>query len=167
MAKAKDTEQNGERQSAEEMLTRVSEEIDRLNKMGLDAPEAQSRHDAATARFEDGAYHEAEMLASEGVLMARAVREMAAISISVSQKEESERRSVRKQVIREVSEHLTALMSGPLSPERLRMQMAETAEGILEKNLTAKIEEGENGRYFGPAYEEYKQRTKMFVPFVF
>ncbi|MFC1484638.1 methyltransferase family protein [Candidatus Neomarinimicrobiota bacterium] len=33
--------------------------------------------------------------------------------------------------------------------------------------VTAKIEEGENVRYFGPAYEEYMQRTKMFVPFLF
>jgi protein-S-isoprenylcysteine O-methyltransferase Ste14 len=33
--------------------------------------------------------------------------------------------------------------------------------------ITAKIEEGENVRYFGPAYEEYMRRTKMFVPFVF
>jgi protein-S-isoprenylcysteine O-methyltransferase Ste14 len=33
--------------------------------------------------------------------------------------------------------------------------------------ITAKIEEGENIKYFGPAYEEYMVKTKMFVPFVF
>jgi protein-S-isoprenylcysteine O-methyltransferase Ste14 len=33
--------------------------------------------------------------------------------------------------------------------------------------VTAKIEEGENVRYFGPAYKEYMRRTKMFVPFLF
>ena len=32
---------------------------------------------------------------------------------------------------------------------------------------TAKIEETENLRYFGPVYKEYMGRTKMFVPFIF
>jgi protein-S-isoprenylcysteine O-methyltransferase Ste14 len=32
---------------------------------------------------------------------------------------------------------------------------------------TARAEEGENIRYFGPEYEEYMKRTRMFVPFVF
>jgi protein-S-isoprenylcysteine O-methyltransferase Ste14 len=32
---------------------------------------------------------------------------------------------------------------------------------------TAKAEEVENVRYFGPAYQAYMQRTKMFIPFVF
>lgn len=33
--------------------------------------------------------------------------------------------------------------------------------------LTARSEEAENIRFFGEAYREYMQRTKMFVPFVF
>ena len=32
---------------------------------------------------------------------------------------------------------------------------------------TARIEEGENIRYFGPAYKEYMRNTKMFVPYLF
>lgn len=32
---------------------------------------------------------------------------------------------------------------------------------------TAKVEEVENGRYFGTAYQAYMQRTKMFIPFIF
>jgi protein-S-isoprenylcysteine O-methyltransferase Ste14 len=32
---------------------------------------------------------------------------------------------------------------------------------------TAKAEESENIRYFGPAYSEYMKRTKMFIPFLF
>ncbi len=32
---------------------------------------------------------------------------------------------------------------------------------------TVKVEEEENIRYFGPAYQEYMQETKMFIPFVF
>ena len=32
---------------------------------------------------------------------------------------------------------------------------------------TARVEEAENVRYFGQAYEEYKKQTKMFVPFLF
>lgn len=32
---------------------------------------------------------------------------------------------------------------------------------------TAKVEELENLRYFGAAYQAYMQRTKMFIPFVF
>ena len=32
---------------------------------------------------------------------------------------------------------------------------------------TARIEEGENARFFGPAYEQYRQRSKMFIPFLF
>ena len=33
--------------------------------------------------------------------------------------------------------------------------------------MTGKIEEGENIRYFGPAYQEYMQKTRMFIPFIF
>lgn len=32
--------------------------------------------------------------------------------------------------------------------------------------VTAKIEETENIRYFGAAYRDYMQQTKMFIPFV-
>jgi protein-S-isoprenylcysteine O-methyltransferase Ste14 len=32
---------------------------------------------------------------------------------------------------------------------------------------TARAEEFENIRYFGPAYSEYMKRTKMFIPFLF
>lgn len=32
--------------------------------------------------------------------------------------------------------------------------------------LTARVEEGENERYFGTAYRAYRARTWMFVPFV-
>jgi protein-S-isoprenylcysteine O-methyltransferase Ste14 len=33
--------------------------------------------------------------------------------------------------------------------------------------LTARIEEEENLRFFGPAYREYMQGTKMFIPYIF
>jgi protein-S-isoprenylcysteine O-methyltransferase Ste14 len=33
--------------------------------------------------------------------------------------------------------------------------------------VTARVEEAENGRYFGDAYCEYRKRTRMFVPFLF
>ena len=33
--------------------------------------------------------------------------------------------------------------------------------------VTARIEEAENAHFFGPAYEVYRKRTKMFVPFLF
>jgi protein-S-isoprenylcysteine O-methyltransferase Ste14 len=32
--------------------------------------------------------------------------------------------------------------------------------------LTARVEEGENIRYFGETYQEYMKKTKMFVPFL-
>jgi len=32
---------------------------------------------------------------------------------------------------------------------------------------TARVEEAENVRFFGPEYEEYKKQTRMFVPFLF
>ena len=32
---------------------------------------------------------------------------------------------------------------------------------------TARVEEVEDVRFFGPAYEEYRKRTKMFIPFLF
>ena len=32
---------------------------------------------------------------------------------------------------------------------------------------TARIEEGENVKFFGPAYAEYRKRTKMFIPYLF
>ena len=33
--------------------------------------------------------------------------------------------------------------------------------------ITAKIEEVENVRFFGAAYQDYMKQTKMFVPFIF
>jgi len=33
--------------------------------------------------------------------------------------------------------------------------------------MTAKIEEAENVRFFGAAYQAYMQRTKKFIPFIF
>jgi protein-S-isoprenylcysteine O-methyltransferase Ste14 len=32
---------------------------------------------------------------------------------------------------------------------------------------TARVEEAEDIRFFGPAYEEYVERTRMFIPFLF
>jgi protein-S-isoprenylcysteine O-methyltransferase Ste14 len=32
---------------------------------------------------------------------------------------------------------------------------------------TARVEEGENIRYFGDEYVDYMKHSKMFVPFVF
>jgi protein-S-isoprenylcysteine O-methyltransferase Ste14 len=32
---------------------------------------------------------------------------------------------------------------------------------------TARIEEVENAAFFGPAYEAYKEQTRMFIPFLF
>ena len=32
---------------------------------------------------------------------------------------------------------------------------------------TARIEEAEDIRFFGPAYEAYMQQTKMFIPYLF
>jgi protein-S-isoprenylcysteine O-methyltransferase Ste14 len=39
------------------------------------------------------------------------------------------------------------------------------ATGFLA--ATARIEERENVKFFGPTYEAYMKRTKMFIPFVF
>ena len=33
--------------------------------------------------------------------------------------------------------------------------------------LTAKVEEIENVRFFGPQYNDYQRRSKMFLPFIF
>ena len=33
--------------------------------------------------------------------------------------------------------------------------------------ITAKIEEAEDVRFFGPAYQTYRQQTRMFIPFLF
>ena len=33
--------------------------------------------------------------------------------------------------------------------------------------MTARIEEAENARFFGPAYEAYRKQTKMFIPYLF
>jgi protein-S-isoprenylcysteine O-methyltransferase Ste14 len=33
--------------------------------------------------------------------------------------------------------------------------------------MTAKIEEAEDVRFFGPAYQAYMQQTRMFIPFLF
>jgi protein-S-isoprenylcysteine O-methyltransferase Ste14 len=33
--------------------------------------------------------------------------------------------------------------------------------------MTARMEEAENIRYFGSAYQDYMKKTRMFVPFLF
>jgi protein-S-isoprenylcysteine O-methyltransferase Ste14 len=43
--------------------------------------------------------------------------------------------------------------------------LAAAATGFLL--ITAKIEEAENVRFFGAAYQAYLRRTKRFIPFVF
>ena len=44
------------------------------------------------------------------------------------------------------------------------LALAAAATGSLV--ATAKAEERENVRFFGPSYESYMKRTKMFIPFV-
>jgi protein-S-isoprenylcysteine O-methyltransferase Ste14 len=50
-------------------------------------------------------------------------------------------------------------------PSWLGGALALGATGFLV--ATAKVEEAENVRYFGPAYGDYMRRTRMFIPFVF
>jgi len=38
---------------------------------------------------------------------------------------------------------------------------------IVALLATARIEEAENIRHFGPAYEEYMRQTKRFIPYIF
>jgi protein-S-isoprenylcysteine O-methyltransferase Ste14 len=42
--------------------------------------------------------------------------------------------------------------------------LAAAATGCLV--VTAKVEERENVRFFGPSYESYMKQTRMFIPFV-
>jgi len=51
------------------------------------------------------------------------------------------------------------------SPSWLAALLAAAATLFLV--ATARVEEAENTRFFGPAYQTYKQRTKMFIPFLF
>ena len=51
------------------------------------------------------------------------------------------------------------------TPSWLDFGLALLATSFL--TLTARIEEGENIQYFGTAYREYKQETKMFIPYIF
>jgi protein-S-isoprenylcysteine O-methyltransferase Ste14 len=50
-------------------------------------------------------------------------------------------------------------------PSRLGGLLALAATLLLV--ATARIEEAENIRYFGPSYEDYRQRSRMFIPFLF
>ena len=50
---------------------------------------------------------------------------------------------------------------GPSWPAGL---LAVAASALLF--ATARVEEGENLRYFGAAYREYMTRSKMFVPYI-
>jgi protein-S-isoprenylcysteine O-methyltransferase Ste14 len=51
------------------------------------------------------------------------------------------------------------------APSWLGLTLAVVATGALY--LTARVEEQENLRNFGPAYGEYMRETRMFIPFVF
>lgn len=42
-----------------------------------------------------------------------------------------------------------------------------TAAAMFFLMMTAKMEEAENLRFFGPAYRLYMKKTKMFIPFLF
>ncbi len=50
-------------------------------------------------------------------------------------------------------------------PGWVAIALALGATGFLL--ATAKAEEGENIRYFGPAYEDYMRGTRRFIPFLF
>ena len=50
-------------------------------------------------------------------------------------------------------------------PSWLGVFLALTATVFL--TLTARIEEAENSRFFGAAYQSYIKQTKMFIPFLF
>ena len=45
--------------------------------------------------------------------------------------------------------------------------LALAAAATFFLTLTGRAEEGENVRFFGAAYQEYIQRSKMFIPFLF
>jgi len=51
------------------------------------------------------------------------------------------------------------------SPGWLNLLLALIATLFLV--ATAKAEEAEDIRFFGPAYQEYMQKTKLFIPFLF
>ena len=50
-------------------------------------------------------------------------------------------------------------------PELTPLILAVTATAFLI--FTAKADEAECIRFFGPPYQEYMQRTKMFIPYLF
>ncbi len=50
-------------------------------------------------------------------------------------------------------------------PSWVGISLAVTATLFLI--MTAKREEAENIRFFGPAYQDYMEHTKMFIPFLF
>jgi protein-S-isoprenylcysteine O-methyltransferase Ste14 len=50
-------------------------------------------------------------------------------------------------------------------PIWLAFGLAMTTTGFLV--VTSKIEENENIQFFGSDYEDYRRKTKMFVPFIF
>jgi len=50
-------------------------------------------------------------------------------------------------------------------PSWVGAALAVTATSFL--TLTARIEEAENTRFFGAAYQSYIQQTEMFIPFLF
>jgi protein-S-isoprenylcysteine O-methyltransferase Ste14 len=51
------------------------------------------------------------------------------------------------------------------SPGWLNLLLALIATSLLV--ATARAEEAEDIRFFGPAYQEYMQHTKLFIPFLF
>jgi protein-S-isoprenylcysteine O-methyltransferase Ste14 len=51
------------------------------------------------------------------------------------------------------------------NPSWLGVSLTVTATFFL--TMTAKIEEVENTRFFGAAYQSYMKQSKMFIPFLF
>ena len=62
---------------------------------------------------------------------------------------------------------LLFLVIGALLKHVTPVTITLTAIALIFLLITAKIEEKENIKFFGAAYEEYIDKTKMFIPFIF
>ena len=139
------------RKSAQEIVARAQAAVEELSGQGLDVSALTERLSAALESLSAKEYRAAEMAAGEIVVLAKAMREMAALSGDLAAKEETERETIVEAISTEISRQMKQVMRDiPMeitnqvreSTKRLPMELARQVQDNLGAYPTAdRVEE--------------------------
>jgi hypothetical protein len=103
---AVEAEDNDDRQSAENVLRRAQEQLKVLASRGIDVQTLNKRFESAKVSLASGDFHDAEIVAGEIIVLAKATGEMARMSSNVAKQEDATRRQVTEAVRAELAKGL-------------------------------------------------------------